>query len=410
MPPRHLAPTPSRRLSRAASIVTAACVVAAVGSAHGQTSTRYTVREVPRPTSATSCSVHSGGLNENGDVALACQYKGGTRQETASFCLGLYTCFPYKVTRTWYYNLPAVWQASNSSLRSLSVSVRASVWQVWMLNSGTVLATGAPIDATGMTSSAGTAWTWSPVSNLGEPVLPPSSLPTSAQAYRIHDATTGGLILWSDVGERQLALQWPDGRVVPVPHTPANGDVVLEERTPIINDQGMLVRGRWVLGAPLPDQPSGEHLPQSWFFDGQSWTKMTLPPSAIGMDFTRVNAKGQALGHEVMMGLTYLWQASQPDAVTQITELGGGSPGQLNDAGLLAGSVPIPNDRNGRSRAAIWVQGKPIDLNTVTSNLPRGWLLTGVTALNNKGQMVVNVLDSTKLGAAANKVAVLTPQ
>lgn len=382
--------------------------VIGVGAATGQTATRYSWRELPKVAAAQYCAVDAGGLNESGDVAMVCQYKGGTRQETAYWCLGGNLCFPYKASRAWYYRLPAVWQGG--VLRSLAVTSRVSTWQVWMRHSGQVMATGVALDANGYTSGNGLAWTWAPSSNLGEPYLPPAALSDPEEMYTVDQVTPGGLVIWGNVDGRRHAAQWPDGRVEPVPGIPDNGEPVNSELAPIVNDRGMIVRSRWVIAPPTPTQPFQNHVPQGWFFDGQQWTKMPPSPVSTGLTYSRVNAQGHVLGHTVM-GAQYLWRAQQPEVLTEVAPAGQGQARLLNDAGLLAGAVPIPNDRNARTRATVWVQGQqPVDLNTVTANLPRGFLLTSVTALNNKGQMVVNALDTSRWGVEVSRTLLLTPQ
>ena len=118
--------------------VLAVHLLLAVSSQAAAQTPRYAMKDLPKPTNALYCS-GAASLNEAGDVAMNCTYKGGTRAEPARYCLSSNWCLPYTARLPWYYSLPTVWQA-NGTVRTLSLPTRASFNEVFVLNSGAVIA------------------------------------------------------------------------------------------------------------------------------------------------------------------------------------------------------------------------------------------------------------------------------
>lgn len=366
---------------------------------------RYAMKDLPKPTNALYCT-GTASLNEAGDVAMNCTYKGGTRPEAARFCLASNWCIPYTTRLPWYYSLPTVWQA-NGTVRTLSLATRSTTSEVILLNSGAVIATAIPLDANGRHAGNGIRWIWSPTSNLAEAYRPPAAL--SGQKVVLSGIKPNGLTQWDREDGTASYMVSPDGRATPTPQVPANGDVVRYAGEAVFNEQGMRVVTRWVEGPPTPAEPTGGMLPQAWFYNGQGWTKMPLPAGELNQfrDID-ISAQGHVVAHD-RYDVRQLWRADRPATVAVL-------PGQplfaetpyISDDGVIAGGLPATGVPP--SRAAVWIGGQPVDLNTVTVSRPTQLVLSLVQAMNGKGQMVVSATDTARTGDAAVKLVRLTPQ
>lgn len=385
--------------------IAAAYVFLTLSSPAAAQTPRYAMKDLPKPTNALYCT-GAASLNEVGDVAMNCTYKGGTRPTVARFCLASNWCIPYNTRMTWYYSLPTVWQA-NGVVRTLSFPTRSTSTEVFVLNSGAVIASGIQLDASGYQVGNGGRWIWLATSNVAETYRPPAAL--SGQEVHLFGIKPNGLTQWNSDDGTASYMATPDGQVTPAPQVPANGDVLRYTGDTVFNDQGMRVVTRWVNGPPTQAEPFGTALPQAWFYDGQQWTRMPLPAGESNI-FRNVdiNAQGHVVAHD-RNDVRQLWRADQPTAL-------GTLPGQplfvealrISDNGVVSGALPASGTLP--SRAAVWVNGQSTDLNVATLAKPAQLVLTLVQAMNGKGQMVVSGTDTGKTGDAAAKVVLLTAQ
>jgi hypothetical protein len=391
------------RLSLPGILVTGYLLVSLSSPVAAQTP-RYAMKDLPKPANALYCT-GAASVNEGGDVAMNCTYKGGTRPEAARFCLASNWCIPYTTRLPWYYNLPTVWQA-NGTVRTLSLSTRATTSEAIMLNSGAVIATSVPLDVNGRPAGAGARWIWQATSNLAEIYRPPAAL--SGQKVVLSGITPGGITQWHREDGGGSFLATPDGQVKPMPQVPANGDVVRYAGETVFNDQGLRVVTRWVVGPPTQAEPFGGALPQAWFFNGQEWTRMPLPPGDLNQfSDVHINAQGHVVAHD-RYDARYIWRADQVAALATL-------PGEpvfseylrISDKGVVSGALRGSGALT-PTRAAIWVNGLPTDLNTITAAKPARLVLTQVQAMNGKGQMVVSGTDTGLSGDSAIKTVLLT--
>jgi hypothetical protein len=268
---------------------------------------RYVLRDLPKPADALYCT-GAASINDQGDVAMNCTYKGGTRSEAARWCLTSHWCIPFTARIPWSYTLPTIWQA-NGTVRTLNFTTRSSSWDVFMLNSGAVLASGTPLDTDGRNTGGGGYWIWQAGSNVAEPYATPASLPS--REVSLFSIRRNGLAQWDRLDGSASYMLTPDGEVSPVPQIPASSDVLRYRGDTFFNDQGMRVVTRWVEGPPTLAEPFGAALPQAWFFNGQQWTRMKLPDDLNNLQSIRINAKGHVVAHD-RYDVRYLWRADQP--------------------------------------------------------------------------------------------------
>jgi hypothetical protein len=377
--------------------------------AQAQTAPRYTARDLPKPTAALYC-VSSASLTEAGDVGQTCTYSGGSYTTPVQVCyeyLGF--CYTTRNTVKVSYTLPAVWPANGGSVKPLTTSVLSSVWQATLTRSGAMVGRGSPITTKGVSIGNGQSWTWlPPYGSAGQTLNPPAAL---VGEYALNGVTRNGALWWRTPDGRTDAVATPDGQVKPEPLVPAPpnpGETVTEDLLLAIQDGDMAVRRRWMY-AETNGVPA--YRSENWFRRGQQWTRIPMPADQPALDGVTIASDGRVLLRHPQA--VYTWRAEQAGTLTLVGETGGNGNGArlINASGLVAGSAPTLDSR-GRSKASIWWQGQQLDLQgLVNSGLPaKTWALRTVEAINDRGQLVVNVEDTSKTGNASLKTVLLTPQ
>ncbi len=373
-------------------------------SAQAQTAPRYTARDLAKPTSALYCA-SGGSLNARGDAMQACTYSVGSYTTTTQMCVGYLFCYPVLTTVKVTKNLPAVWPAG-ATVKALGTSQLSSAWYSTLLHTGDVVANGTAITTRGLTSGDPLGWRWLPPYGAnGQTLTPPAALQGDTP-YVLYGATQGGALWWRTLGGERSAVVTPDGQVKPVPLVPppaVAGEVVTEDQLLAIQDGDIAVRGRW-LQVQLPTGFDARH--EVWVLKGQQWTRVPLPNERSGVDVVRIASNGRVLLGQGLQ--SYTWHPDQPQTVTLVN---GSGAAVINASGVLGGGMPIPNDSKGRGKAVVWWQGQPLDLQGLTTGLPsKSWVLRYVREINDRGQLLVDAEDTSKVGNASLKTVLLTPQ
>lgn len=367
--------------------------------AQAQTAPRYVARDLPKPAAALYCASKAA-LNEAGDVVQACTYSGGSYRSTTQQCLTELFCWRVPITVKVTYDLPAVWPAGRG-VQPLGLPSLSSVWQVALTRSGDVWAPGSTITTRGMMLGAATAWRWQrPYTANGQTVNPPEAL--AGEGYNLQGVTPDGAGWWRSLDGRRDAVAGTDGQVRPIPLVPVSGnDEVIEDQVLAIQDGGMALRARWLRRAQATGD--GELVYEVWFLWGGQWTRVPVPLAQTRLDVVTIASNGLVLLSQG--STTATWHPDQPQA---LQPLSGQGAGVINAAGVAAGSVPIPNDSKGRSKAVVWWQGQPLELQGLTSGLPsRSWALRRVLAINDRGQLLVSAEDTSR---SLIKTVLLSPQ
>lgn len=382
-----------------------ACVALLAAQAQAQTAPRYTARDLPKPAAAMYC-IGSPSLTDAGAVGQTCTHNGGSYTAPMQVCyeyLGF--CYTTRTTYKWVYNLPAVWPANGGSVKPLANAVPSSIWAATLTRSGAVLGTGTPITNRGAAIGYGQGWTWlSPYGTNGQTIAQPAAL---VGEYALKGFTQGGAMWWRELGGRADAVATADGQVRPVPRVaaaPQPGETVNEDQLLAIQDGDMAVRSRSLQS--LGTDGFANYRQEGWFLRGQQWTQIPLPGPQASIEFATIASNGLVLLR--IDNADYTWRAEQPGALNPVNGTGAVV---INASGVVGGSVPIPNDSKGRIKARIWWQGQALDLQGLTTGLPtKTWQLRNVMAINDRGQMVVHVEDTSKTGNASLKTVLLTPQ
>jgi hypothetical protein len=298
-----------------------------------------------------------------------------------------------------------VWPANGGSVKPLTTSELSSIWNATLTRSGAVLANGVPITSKGVAIGNGQGWRWlPPYSAAGQTIAPPAGL---LGEYALNGFTQGGAQWWRELGGRADAVVTADGQVKPVPLVPAApqaGETTFEDQLMAIQDGDMAVRMRLLQTVAANGFATYRH--EAWFLRGQQWTQIPLPGPQASIEYAAIASNGLLLLR--IDNADYTWRAEQPNLLTPTQGTGARV---VNANGVLGGSVFIPNDSKGRSKASIWWQGQQLDLQGLTTGLPtKTWALRNVAAINDRGQLVVDVEDTSKTGNASLKTVLLTPQ
>ncbi len=398
----HLSPRgPGRAIGLAVATGLAAATLAQAQTA----APRYTARDLPKPTAALYCG-GSPSLTDTGDVGQTCAYSGGSYTTTTSICVGYLFCYPTLTTIKVTYNLPAVWPANGGSVKPLTTSELSSIWNATLTRSGAVLANGVPITKKGVAIGYGQGWRWQPpYGTAGQTIAKPAAL---VGDYALYGFTQGGAMWWRELGGLNDAVVTADGQVKPVPLVPTAplaGETLAEDQLMTIQDGDLAVRRRSL--QTLNANGLATYRSEVWFLRGQQWTQIPLPGPQASIEYATIASNGRVLLR--IDNADHTWRPEQPNVLTPTQGTGASV---INASGVLGGAVPIPNDSKGRSKASIWWQGQQLDLQgLITSGLPsKTWALRNVVAINDRGQLVVSVEDTSKTGNASIKTVLLTPQ
>lgn len=380
--------------------------------AQAQTAPRYTARELPKVASSVGCTGVA--INEAGDVSQICIYNAGSYSDTQNVCyeyLGF--CYKTRITRQITYQTPAVWPANGGGARSMFTSVRSYSTGA-IVADGSVVGLSGPIGTRGEPIGERQIVRWRPpYSAVPEVVMAPAALqldgPVSLQGL-----TKAGGLWWAGSNETRQAVAGVDGQVWFVPALPAlnnpdervEGNVVLA-----VQDGQQALRGRSI----YQRLPNGQDVYryEAWYLRDQQWTRIPLSTNQTYIDSATIAGNGVVLFSQG--GVSHTWRADQPGQVNALTSpVGPGSSARvINASGLVGGLVPIPNDRNFRTKAQIWWQGQALDLQGRVTGLPSNLQLRSVGAANDRGQLVVQAEQASIFATANNpvyKTLLLTPQ
>jgi hypothetical protein len=394
------------------SAVLGASLALLASLAQAQTAPRYTARELPKVSASVTCGIGVA-MNETGDVSQNCLYNAGSYSTTQDVCYDyLGFCYKARITRQITYLTPAVWPANGGSARSLITSVRS--YSTGAIGAdGAVVGRSGPIGARGESIGPSQIVRWlPPYSAAPEVVAVPPALQREAYVSFLGRTKAGG-IWWADSSETRHAVVGVDGRIWFVPAPPAlnNPDETVDSQVVLAVQDGLqALRGRWIAQS-LPDGSFALRY-EAWYLRDQQWMRIPLSSDRTAIDSATIAGNGVVLYSQG--GVSHTWRADQPGQVNALTSpVGAGSSARvINASGLVGGSVPIPNDKNSRTKAQLWWQGQALDLQGRVTGLPSNWQLRSVEAINDRGQLVVQA-EQTSIFSSSNpvyKTVLLTPQ
>jgi hypothetical protein len=400
-------------------------MVCAMSAAQAQgTPPRYNYKELLKPSTAAYCG-YDFMINQSGTVAGTCSYQNGYTYVTdiarCGYANPLCALF-FKKRVPVYYSWPVQWPA-NAAPRSLTLSGsqnKNSVVLAGLTDAGDIYATN-NILVNGGTSSArfvDQTWVWKGQVSAGTLVTPPT--PPVGTAFKLRQVTGAGRMLWAtepvngygyDVPPR-LVITAPNAALQTVPDLPTL-NLDWGYRATRINDQGQIVRSRYAILANT-DPVQAEF--SIWLQRGQGWERLPLKGSQQTFDYSAdvlaLSGKGSVLVRSY--DEAYLWSPDSPQASRMLNITPGAvNYAALNDNDVLAGNLKLSEQGQAPvSHGMVEIAGLRYDLNQLTSGVPAGWVVSRAIAINNKGQVVVELIDPTKASTVANasKYAVLTPQ
>jgi len=372
--------------------------------AQAQTAPRYTARDLAKPTSAQSCGSPAS-LNDRGDALQTCTYKVGSFVSTGKVCMDyLPICYPVTYNNQVNKSMPAVWLAG-SAVKPLDVTALSSSWNSVLLHSGEVISQGSAMTTKGASTGPFLAWRWlPPYAATGQVVAKPANLPSPD--LELYNETQGGVLWWRSLDGQQNALQTPDGRMAvepKVPDAPLADESVIEDQLLTVQDGDQTLHGRWVR------RPAGSAISaryELWYRQGTQWQRIALASDGVRTEVTQISRTGRVLFGQ--SGNTYTWQAGQAAAPALVN---GAGATVINGSGVMGGSMPNLSDPARVSKAVVWWQGQPVDLQGITTGLPsKSWVMRNVVAINERGQLLVSTDDMSKTSNARYKMVLLTPQ
>lgn len=123
---------------------------------------------------------------------------------------------------------------------------------------------------------------------------------------------------------------------------------------------------------------------------GLLWTReglTVLPPlhGDIATLAEAINNRGQVVGHSIQqsfVGHPVLWEGGRVVALETLPDQATGQAADINDAGVIVGSVVLHDSWTGQQRAVMWRNGRVIDL------FPASVGFSSAVAINNRGQVI----------------------
>jgi probable HAF family extracellular repeat protein len=145
-----------------------------------------------------------------------------------------------------------------------------------------------------------------------------------------------------------------------------------------INDRGDVVG----YGAFQSEQ-LGETRALLWTRDGLT----VLPPlrGDIASLAEAINNRRQVVGHSIrepFVGHPVLWEEGRAVALEALPDQATGQAADINEAGVIVGSVVLHDSWIGQQRAVMWRNGKVTDL------FPASVTFSSALAINNRGQVI----------------------
>lgn len=221
---------------------------------------------------------------------------------------------------------------------------------------------------------------------VGDRVTPIAGLPNDDHVAAVSINNRAQVVGRSQMGDTFpiRSFIWHRGRVTQLDALPGGLGYAAAEK---INDHGVVV------GTAISPVDFG-YQAVIWK-DGTIMALGRLPFSggSIGLD---INNREQAVGYALLSqrAAAFIWQDGEMSALPLLSANQISShASSINDAGIVAGST----DGDAGSVATLWVNGAPIDLNTLIASrdpLKRYVTLVQAQFINNRNQIVAIGVDS----------------
>lgn len=215
-------------------------------------------------------------------------------------------------------------------------------------------------------------WQARKLTDLGTP-----SRASQARAYGI--SNTGQI-----VGSSYWApLLWESGQKIYLPPLVKNPRfTVLRCEALGLNDAGLIVG--------YGSTSRGEHQPVVW--QNRRLSRLSLPPGCRDGEAVAVNARGLVAGSCSLRRYgrprrACVWENRRPRALGAIPGDTASEARAVNAQGQVVGFAGAEVRKRWRTRAVLWQNGHPSDLNAL---LPRrsGWVLESASGISDRGQIV----------------------
>ncbi len=415
---------PRNAVNALLALLAAALTLATAGAQAQAAAPRYTYRALPNPASALECGYQGYGvplqINQSGTVVGACQFvKGYTTVPNLAKCGFTNTlCHLFNpLLVPVRYPMLVQWPANGGAPRVLSLpsgqDKRTNTAFIGLTDSGDVYASSMKTDSLGRATAAlpYQVWLWKGQGGAPSLVTPPASL--SKVDHELLQVTKSGRKLWraqskslsGEVNAQQVVISAPDAPDRLLQSLPASAGAEPFGFDFQLNDLGHVLQAR------LAKRTDNTFETEFWFDQGQGWQLM---PSLGGrVEFAYFEYKGLSNMDTLPIqvdGKDILWSLREPAVKQPLPSafyLG------MSPQGALGGSYFPGGSASYIEHGMVVLNDVLYDLNEVTSGLPAGWVVQKVHSINDKGQVVVEMRDSTKKPEERGKairMALLTPQ
>ncbi len=384
---------------------------------------RYAFKELVKPSVAKHCVTGTYLINDAGVVVGQCAIQGGTQlvPDFARCGFNQFCLLFFRKLETWYYYWPAVWPAGGGTPRQLTVPKTTNnrgITPMGLTAAGDVFATHVVPSGSASGGFDDQTWVWRGQATAGTLYAGPASL--TRPGFGLEQVTPTGQMLWFSEGDafmgRPLSrtiIEQASGTRTTVANLPATTLGFNDEASDVrINDRGQIIHIRKVYDESSPE---GVRFSEVWLHNGQGWAQPVPLPAGrtsypLMLDLLMFSGSGSAV-LKLSEGEVYLWSPRQP-AVTRALDTSASTRySAINDFDLLGGNMTVASAPD-VAHAFVESDGIRIDLNTIPTGAPAGWVVHEVMALNNKGQIVVRLRDPKKAWSdnTGQKFGVLTPQ
>jgi hypothetical protein len=374
----------------------------------------YTAKELAPPFTYTipRCEfVTRHSLGDNGTVASLCTYVAGFYFAPQ---VGVFFPIPYPAHR------PIAWRNNGASVGTLPLPAGFEIkYDPYGVDAkGRILARIGPIQKPGsgydyaqeslVWWDGNTRSTWSP---------PIEGLKDVFQ-WRLGNVTPQGKVpaftlrKGAQQGGRIVVIDGDSVRDLPLPpDLISNPDGVyvlgsLSGQNIFMNDQGQLV----MLTRPREGQIAKPDV-RAWFWNGQSWREITPggTPFSMTLQLENITAKGDVMLTDFVYSESgssdirrYIWSETgglKALASESTTDYKTVAQQVLEDGNTVAGQAQFAltskHPRPGRNRAALFRDGRVIDLNSIVPP-PSGYVFHEVIDVNARGQLLVRMVNTDK--------------
>lgn len=372
----------------------------------------YSLKEIKRPSGSTALCGDTT-LADNGDLLLRCPFSEGLVYLTEPFpWVGVYTSDKVVAFR------------SNGAVQTLSLPTRQEVMHIIGADAnGNVMARLMPMtpskepkDYKGGTLTwwkGGTRTTWTPPAGFDGD-------------WQIGGVSANGTIMAlsraSSPQQRKLAIfRGAQGQYIPLPPDMESGVFKPDDYSFEARGQSRITdKGQMIIELKRPYSGTGgpERVTAHWFWNGSQWLELPTIAAMVNPEIKAFGDNGDVVLADRFKQDEYLW--SEVAGMRQLLELNEsyGAPlgvRSINAKGVAVGTIFYgdypngPGDPSLQYKASIWINGQPVDLNTLVKR-PSGVTFTSAQAINARGQIVVESRASTWFGGGTRRSWLLTPR